>query len=381
MKRRKIFVILGVLVLAGAIFLATQLSSGSPNGSQPGKSTQSSQQVTAAIVVDAMKAEMKPIQTFVNLTGRLIPEDKIEIYAEVTGVLQNRGKSFKTGIYYRRGQVLVNIDSEEARQNLVAQKSSFMNALAKVVPDLKIDYPDIYPEWRQYLLEVDLQDRLPALPEVETEQQKLFLTGRNIYTQFYNIRQLETRLDKYQIRAPFSGVVTEAAINEGTLVRAGQKIGEFAQTGIFELEAAVGIDELPFVNTGDKVKLSPTKTDQQFTGTVSRINARVEQETQTVKVYIRLQNPGLKAGMYLEGKIEAETYQDALEVPKEILVDENKIFVVKDSTARLTPVEVLDATIEEAIIAGVEEGAILIQESKNAAFEGSKVNPVLKSSS
>jgi multidrug efflux pump subunit AcrA (membrane-fusion protein) len=377
MKRRKIFIVLGVLVLVGAIFLATRISSGNStksNSPQSSKATDSS----AAVVVEVMKAELQPVQTFVEITGRLIPEDKIDIYAEVNGVLENRGKPFKIGVPYSKGEILLNLNDQEARQNLVAQKSSFTNALAQVVPDLKIDYPDIFPRWRDYLLNFDLNKDLPPLPEVETEQQKLFLTGRNVYTQYYNLKQQETRLEKYNIRAPFSGIITEAFVQNGTLVRPGQRIGEFVKTGTYELEAAVGTNELQFISLGDRVTLSPTKTSAQYQGTITRINAKVDQQTQTVKVFIRLASPELKAGMYLAGQVEAATYDNALKISREFLVNSNQVFTVEDSTARLTRVDVLSSSSENAIISGLEEGAIMIQESRNAAFEGSRVNPVLK---
>ena len=135
MKRRKFFIILGVVILAGTVFLVSSISSNSSSKSNQ----KASDKAQTAVVVDSKKSNAQVIQTYINVTGRLQPEDKIDIYAEVTGVLQNTGKPFKVGVPYRQGQVLVRINNDEALQNLNAQKNSFINSLAQVVPDLKID--------------------------------------------------------------------------------------------------------------------------------------------------------------------------------------------------------------------------------------------------
>jgi membrane fusion protein, multidrug efflux system len=370
MNKRKIFIILGVVILAGTIFLVNNISSGSSSQAEQNKKSAP----TTAVVVDSKAVKNRVIQTYIDITGRLQPEDKIDIYAEVSGVLKNTGKPFKVGVAYRRGQVLVRINNEEARQNLSAQKNSFINSLAQVVPDLKIDYPDIYEQWKSYMLQIEMGKSLPSLPKVETDQQKLFLTGRNIYTQFYNIKQLESRLDKYVIRAPFNGTITEVNINQGTLVRSMQKLGEFVKSGVYELEAAVNIDELPFIKTGKKVMLKPVKSDDEYEGTIVRINERVNQETQTVEVFIKVYGEDLLAGMYLEGKIPAEKFENAVKVPRESLVNGDMIYTIQDSIARLQAIKVLKTSEEDAIITGVPAGSNVIIEEQNAAFEGTKVS-------
>ena len=44
---------------------------------------------------------------------------------------------------------------------------------------------------------------------------------------------MEATLDKYTIKAPFNVVVTQSNINPGTLVRNGQKLGEFINTYLY----------------------------------------------------------------------------------------------------------------------------------------------------
>ena len=57
--------------------------------------------------------------------------------------------------------------------------------------------------------------------------------------QYYSIKNIEKRLSKYNITAPFNGVLTEALVTKGTLIRPGQKLGEFIDTSVFEIELAI----------------------------------------------------------------------------------------------------------------------------------------------
>lgn len=67
---------------------------------------------------------------------------------------------------------------------------------------------------------------------------------------------MEETLGRYRITAPFDGQVTLSAINPGTLVRTGQKIGEFAAPGRYELEVSVGLRDAGFLEPGSIVMLS-----------------------------------------------------------------------------------------------------------------------------
>ena len=377
MKKRKIIIIAGVLLVAAAIFVTQWLA----GRNQEDSSQQESPSQTSATVVSTRQVNVQDVQSYVDITGRLEPEDKIDIYAEVGGVLLPTNPAFKVGNRFGKGTSLVRINDSEARQNLRAQKSNFITTLASVVPDLKIDFPNAYQTWENYLLSFSVDEPVPPLPEPASEQLRLFLGARNVYTQYYTLHQLEEQLDKYRIYAPFTGTLTEASINQGTLIRQGQKLGEFIKDDVYEMEAAVRPEELAFIAVGDEVALSSVPSDSSWQGTIARINERVEPNSQTVKVFVRVDGDALKAGMYLEGRVKGRLYEDAFEIPRDVLVNENKVFIVQDSTAELLTVETLKTSDEIAIVRGLEDGMTLITEDNTEAFSGTKVAPEQSSQS
>ena len=62
-------------------------------------------------------------------------------------------------------------------------------------------------------------------------------------------------LNKFVVRAPFTGILTEATINPGTLVRPGQRLGEFIDPSVYEIQIALQKSMIPFIQENDKVNL------------------------------------------------------------------------------------------------------------------------------
>src|SRR5690606_1227959 len=132
--------------------------------------------------------DLDTVSTAMNLTGRLISEDRLDVYAEVTGRLMTMGKQFKEGARFNRGEVLLRLDNSDGLMNLIATRANFQSALTQILADVATDYPDSFDAWNNYVLKFDPESRLPELPEVNDQKLKNFLVANKIYNQFYSIR-------------------------------------------------------------------------------------------------------------------------------------------------------------------------------------------------
>ena len=367
MKNRKIIIgILGVVVVIAAIFISNRLAN-RPVEVPP------EEQSSDKVVVHATNVENREITISESITGRVVPADRLDIYAEVSGVSSYGARPFKSGNRFRKGEVLIRIDAEEFSRSLASAKSQFMSLLATVLPDLKIDFPDAYPAWRDYLKEMDVHESLAELPEVGDEQLKFFLTGRNVYSAYYNLLESESRLDKYIIRAPFDGTLTESYINQSSLVRIGQQLGEFIRDGEYELESSVTFERLKGMKIGDEVTFREVNGSRTFTGRLIRINEKVDSETQLIKIYFSIRDNDLKSGVYLEGDVPAQTYENVAELPVSTLVDDAYVFTIQDGKAVKTPVTIHSRNSRRIVVGGLNNGDKVITDKKNSAFEGTNV--------
>ncbi|MEO1022024.1 MAG: HlyD family efflux transporter periplasmic adaptor subunit, partial [Bacteroidota bacterium] len=196
---------------------------------------------------------------------------------------------------------------------------------------------------------------------------------------YYSIKQSEVRLSKYTIKAPFNGSLTESLINPGTLVRSNQKLGTFIRTGEYEIEASIKAEDRNFISIADQVSISlEGSSTTSLKATVSRINAQVDPTTQTLLVYLNIKSDGVLPGEYVTGTITGRKFENAQKVATKALVRNEMIFVVQNEVAVIRPVNILSTVQDSTIVSGLYPGDLVIDEFRDAAFEGTAVTPILK---
>jgi len=363
--RKIILSILGVILVVVAIFVAKAIIESNTKERPPAK------KVIKTVYVQAVNNGTVPIVIPAN--GTVTALQKTTLFSEVEGIFRNSSKPFRPGQEYSRGQVLLRIDAAEYAANVRASKSELYNKIAAVMPDLRLDYPDVYPKWEAYLNSFDVNKNLAPLPKPSSDQENYFISGRGIISGYYNIKNQETRLNKFNIVAPYKGVLTEALVTEGSLVRPGQKLGEFIDPSEYELEVAIRKSFSDLLKVGEKVALKNLEGTQDFQGEVSRVNSKIDANSQTVQVFIKIKDAKVKEGMYLEANVEARNIEDALSIPRNLLVDQNKVYIVEENTLQLAEIDAVHFSSESVVITGLENGVKLISAPVPGAFVGMPV--------
>lgn len=360
--RKLILGILGVLLIVAAVFVAKKIIDSKTN------SRKKVEKVIKTVFVE--QVENGTIQIVVPANGNLMAKNRMELYSEVQGVFRNGGKLFRPGQNYRKGENIIRIDASEYAANVQSAKSNLYNQVTSIMPDLRLDYPDIYPKWHAYLTGFDMAKTTPALPEMLLDKEKFFISGRGILTTFYNVKNMEQRLSKYRINAPFNGTLTNALVTEGTLIRAGQKLGEFINTGSYELEVSISKNFSDLLKVGKQVKLTNLNKTKSYTGNVARINGSVDQATQTIKAFIEVKDSNLREGMYLEASLNANEETNAVEVDRNLLLENNQIFIVRDSVLDLIDVNPVYFSDKKVVLKDIPDGTIILSKPVIGAYTG-----------
>ena len=363
--RKIILSILGVVLVIVAIFVAKAIIDSNTIERPPAK------KVIKTVYVQIVNNGTVPIVIPAN--GTVTALQKTSLFSEVEGIFRSSSKPFRPGQEYSKGQVLLRIDASEYAANVRAAKSELYNKIASVMPDLRLDYPNVYPKWESYLNNFDVNKSLEALPEPSSDQEKYFISGRGIIAGYYNIKNQETRLNKFTIVAPYRGVLTEAIVTEGSLVRPGQKLGEFIDPSEYELEVAIRKSFSDLLEVGEKVALKNLEGTKRFQGEVSRVNSKIDANSQTVQVFIKIKDAKVKEGMYLEASLEARNIENAIAIPRNLLVDQNKVYYVKDKLLQLAEILPVHFSSESVVITGLENGIKLISAPVPGAFVGMPV--------
>jgi multidrug efflux pump subunit AcrA (membrane-fusion protein) len=366
--RKLILVILGVLFITGAIYGAKMIiNSKSKTRKAPSK-------VIKTVFVDTVKNTSIPI--IIPANGNLVAKRRVEIYSEVQGIFKPGSKLFKPGEKYQKNEAFISINDTEYYANVQLAKSNLYNSIAAVLADLRLDFPEVFLKWEAYLKSYDLNKPTPKLPKMVSEKENYFITGRSIVSNYYTVKNLEQRLSKYTISAPFEGILTEALVTEGTLIRSNQKLGEFIDPSIYEMEVSLSKTFASLLEVGETVELNNLERTRKYSGIVSRVNGSINSATQTIAVYIEIKNSSLKEGMYLEANLNAKKEKNAIEVNRGLLLDENKIFIVRDSVLDMINVRPVYFSNTKVVLKDIPDGTIILSSPFPGAYVGMMVKPL-----
>lgn len=363
--RKFIIVLSGISILLLGFYFSNML------GESKKAPRQKTEKIEKTAFVETVINSTIPIHISAN--GNLEAKNKVQLFSEVQGVLEFTGKEFRPGVVYKKGQTILKVNGDEHHANLQAQKSNLQNLIAGILPDIRLDYPDAFDNWSNYLKGFDVNKSVAKLPTPNSDQEKYFITGKNIFTSYYNVKNLEARYLKYNIRAPFTGILTEVNVNTGALVRSGQKMGEFIDPTVYEIEIAINASYATILAKGKTVELNDLEHSKTWRGKVTRINGRVDQRTQTVNIYIQVKGEDLREGMYLEANVPAREVEEAYRISRKLLVNNEAIYIVEENKLKLVDVTIVHFDENSAVIKGIANNTQMLSKMIPGAFDGMTV--------
>lgn len=365
--RNIILSILGVLLIIGSFFIAKNLID---NKSKPKPVIE---KVVKTVYIDTVKN--KTISILIPSNGSLTAKERVELYAEVQGIFKSGNKLFKPGQNYQKGETLIRLDASEYYASVQSAKSELYNTIAAIMPDLRLDFPNMFQKWQTYLISFDLNKTTPKLPEMTSDKENYFITGRGIVSSYYNVKNFEQRLAKYTISAPFNGILTEALTTEGALIRSGQKLGEFINPSVYEMEIALSKSYASLLRVGEEVELQNIEHTETFPGKISRVNGSINAGTQTITAFIEVKDERLKEGMYLEANLNAKKEENAIEISRNLMLDGDQIFVVKENVLDIIDVKPVFYSETTVVLKNVPDGTVILNKPVVGAYKGMLIKP------
>jgi len=370
MLKRQLIIIITIVVILGASYgLMTYFSSLKETTEQKPPEVQKR-------YVKVEPVTYGDIAVMISATGRLASQQYVDISSEVQGKILTGSVRFKKGQSFKKGDLLIRIYDKEAGLNLQSRKSRFLTSIANILPDFKIDYPDSYNTWVDFFEGVDITKNLPDLPEIETSQEKIFLSSRNILSDYYTIRSEEERYRKHSIYAPFNGSFTQVYMEVGAVANPGSRLATIIQTDKLELEVPVEAGNIQWVDIGDPVRVTSEEGMGEWTGKVVRKANFVDPGTQSISVFISLnstsQNP-IYQGQYLRAFFEGKVIKKSMEIQRSAVFNKDQVYTVVDGKLQKVQILVERVGEETLVFNGLSEGTLLVSEPLINAVENTTV--------
>jgi membrane fusion protein (multidrug efflux system) len=315
----------------------------------------------------------------VPVEGRVQAWNRIDLFAEVNGVLSLMGEDFREGKSFKEGEIILNLDDSESRSNLTSARSVYLQLVTGMLASIQVDFPERIEIWEQYVESIDVTKALPSLPTPESKREEYFIVNRGVQASFYSIKASEERVSKFTVRAPFDGFVAQALVKPGALVRAGQPLGLFVGTDVYEIQTAVHSRYLATIKIGDKVIFHDENDLVVAEGKVDRIAGNVNASTQSATVFCKVRasenrQDQMRDGRYLSGFIESSEIENAFEIQRNLIDGEEKVFVVNSNELAKMSVVQEFRSIETSIVSGMPNGTLILSDPITGAYLGMPVS-------
>ena len=257
-----------------------------------------------------------PISTILQFPGEIqINDDRtVHVVPRVSGVAE--AVLVSTGQIVKKGQTLAVFSSQ-----MISEQRSALQTAQKRLSLANTIYQREKTLWEQKITaEQDYLQALQSLREaeiaVDNAQQKLSAVGVIL-----NNNSNSGSLNRFELRAPYDGLVVERNLSVGEAVKEDTPIFIISDLSTVWAEVHIPAKDLPHVRMGDKVTLRATAFEAQTTGTVAFIGALVGELTRMAKARIVLANPqgGWRPGLFVSVEVKAAEVQVPIAIETDAL--------------------------------------------------------------
>jgi cobalt-zinc-cadmium efflux system membrane fusion protein len=307
-------------------------------------------------------AEPGMLKVHVELPGEVVanPDRLAHLAPRVSGVVGEVHKNL--GDQVGSGELMAVLESREladVKSNYLAAKERLALARANFrrEEDLwkqKVSAEQEYLEAKQTLAEARI--------ELNSAEQKLHALGFSEAYLSELPRHPDVSYTRFEIVAPFEGTVIAKHITLGEKLDSDSEAFVIADLSSVWGNLSVYQKDLPFVNVGQPVTISPKEGSLETTGTISYVSPLIDEKTRTATARVVLANPDghWRPGLFVSGRITIDALEVSVLAPQSALqqVDGSMcVFVETDEGFEPKPVKTGRANNTHIeILSGLEPG-------------------------
>lgn len=316
-------------------------------------------------------------QGYLSASGKIEAENSSNISTRMMGTITQI--HVKVGQRVGAGQTLVSVNSTDLYAKKAQVEAGIIQARA-AFNSAKKDYDRFQSLYKmQSASQKELDDM-----STRYEMAKAGLDAANAMK-----REIESQFSYLNIRAPFSGVVTNTFAKEGDMANPGMPLVSIEGTGNLQVTAMVPENVITAVKQGMPVKVDIKSANKVVNGTVSEVSMSAKNTGGQYLVKIKLPNAADKeilSGMFVQVQfpISAKNQNEMQEsssvwIPESALVHQGQLVGVyalgENKTAILRWVRIGKKNSGQVeILSGLSQGETYITSSEESLFNGAKVN-------
>ena len=380
MSRKMVrYLLIGIMVLAAGSQWTCS------NSNKENNSPAAVSPVMAELEVRVTAVEPREWISTVSISGDLRSLSTVDIKPEVGGRLI--AVYFQEGDLVQKDQLLAELDPSNY-QLACDQAAAALSVAEAGLERAKVSAEHAATEKirADNLLEsggITQKDHQAAVTSVKEADTQVRLAEAQCAQARAALAIAEKALKDCKIFAHAQGNVQKRFFDKGSLVPSGAPLYTLVDNSRLELECVVPSQHLASIRLGQNaVFKTPTWGEKTFKGVVSSINPTVELDNRSVKVILRIANPGgeLRSGMYARGEITTGIESNALVIPRDALIPEREgeaaagVYVVREGKAHRLRIQIGGSQQDQVWVRqGLKEGDQVISEIGPSVKEGAPI--------
>jgi RND family efflux transporter MFP subunit len=338
-------------------------------------------------VPDVLVGQVRPSGATMDVTrpGTTFAYEAANIFARANGYIQKRNVDICDHV--KAGDLLAELTAPELDHQIAQAQATLLqvqatlrqNQASRQLAQVTNDRIGTLVKQGWATTQLGDTDRL----SLEAQEAAVGVAQANIAAQQSLIRVLTQQKAYQRVVAPFDGVITQRAVDVGSLVQAGSTfMFTLMHSHIIRTQVFVPQDQAFGLAPGVKAVVRvPEIPDRTFPGEVTRIADALQQGTRTLLVEIDVPNPdgALSPGIYCSVDLHIPRKSPSLLVPANAIIfnrDGLQVAVVQDGVARIQKISVArDFGTQVEVRDGVKAGDQVILNPTVDLMDGSRVRP------
>lgn len=280
------------------------------------------------VVKESKNGMLAPVAQF---TGTVYYPEVSSVASEVSGIVETVW--FEDGQRVKKGEPLVNLNSDLLEQNIIVAELSYKQALSEL-KKAKLDLNRIQNLFNEETVAEQVYDKHRFLVE-GLESKALSLEA--------NIGTLKLELRKKNVPAPFNGIVIERKTNRGEWLARGSIVATVAKDS--EMDVIIDVPESIIPLLKKNMEIIVKVGSKEFQSNILAVIPKGNIETRTFPVKIRLKNRTLlMEGMEALVSLPTGEKHSSVLVHRDAVINKfgkTVVFAVLASKALQIPVTVL----------------------------------------
>ena len=339
-------------------------------------------------VVRVLEVTPKQVKLSVHSQGTAVPKTQSELVPEVSGRVTWISPSLVAGGFFETGEVLLKIDERNYRTAVERSRANVSRAEA--------EYEHARFEHGRL---VQLEKRqLTSRSAMEGALRTMRVAEASMSDASAALEQAEFDLERTQIQAPFTGLVSTERVDLGQFVSRGNAVATLYASGTVEVRLPIADHQLAYLNlalghrglidisVAPPVTLTADYAGKIYTweGHVVRTEGQIDAKSRMVNVVASVDNETaetpLTVGLFVEAEIEGRLAEDVVVLPRNALRNGNQVLVVDDDNRlRYRDVKPLRMYRDQVLIReGLEAGERVCISPLQTVIDGMPVEPIFE---